>query len=62
MNLIRHLFDEETRASSGKCGKRQLNPSIMKKVITACLQVFPLESNETVGRNATWPLMSPAEG
>ena len=28
MNLVRHLFDEETQASSnmsGKCGKRQLN-------------------------------------
>ena len=49
VNLVCRLFDEETRANSntgGKCGKRQLNPSLIKEVKTACFQVFPLENGE----------------
>ena len=49
MNLIRHLYDEETMSKTnvaGKCGKKQYNPAIIKEIKTACFQVFPLERGE----------------
>jgi len=43
-NLVRELFDKETRAKSnisGVLGKKKLNPQIIAEIRKACLQMFP---------------------
>lgn len=49
-NLSRHMFSEEVRGNSnvaGKCGKLQLDSTIISKIKTACFQMYPLSGNET---------------
>lgn len=55
LNLVRLLFDTETRIKSnvnGKRGKANLNPVIMDYIKSVVFQFFPLQSVED--RNKEW--------
>jgi len=48
-NLSHHMFSEEVLGNSnigGKCGKLQLDPTIISKIKIACFQMYLLSGNE----------------
>lgn len=50
VNLVRNIFDEETRKVSnvsGKLGKRRMNPVLMEYVKSLSFQYYPLETFES---------------
>ena len=49
MNLVRNIFDEETRKRSnvsGKLGKQRMNPVLMEYIKSLSFQYYPLEAFE----------------